>query len=116
MADKIQAGTVGLPIRLTLLNDGVAHDPGAATYLEITFQRPRLEPLVRTGADGVSVSTDSQGRPCLLYTTVAGDLGDGVTGAGGYKVQGFLRDTAGEWPSEVVAFRAEKNIRTPTEG
>jgi hypothetical protein len=117
MADEIQVGTVGLPIRLTLFTElpspanpaGEVHDPVGATYLELTLARPRGLPTLKlVEADGVAISTDREGRPCLFYRTKEGDLGQ----PGAYRLQGFLEDTAGRWPSEVVRFEALANIRT----
>lgn len=111
MADTIQVGTVGMPIRVTLLDAGEAHDPSSATYREITITRPGgADPLVKFGSD-VLVTVDSQDRPCLQYITQVDDLPN----AGTYKVQGFLVDAAGQWPSSVGRFRVARNIRTPTE-
>lgn len=108
MADPIQVGTIGLPIRLTLLDDGLVHDPSTASLVQITIDRPGvLANLVRS-APAVTVSVDSQDRVCLEYITVAGDL----SVAGTYKVQGFVRDAAGDWPTSVKSFKVYKNILT----
>lgn len=106
MADPIYTGTVGVPIRLTLLDDGVVHDPASATLLEITIVKPGGTKLVRTAPD-VTLGTDSLNRPCLEYVTVAEDLAV----AGVYVVQGYLEDAAGSWPAEPVRFRVHPSAR-----
>ena len=102
MADTIYAGTVGLELRLTLLEDGAPHDPTAATLRRITLRPPRGEAIVREGAD-VGIGADVQGRPCLTYSTREGEL----ERAGWYEVAGYLEDGAGKWPAEPVGFRVE---------
>jgi hypothetical protein len=107
MNDPIQSGTVGLPIRLVLLDGGNVHDPSTATHREIRIMRPRgAGLLVVSGADvsvGVTSFEDGE-RPCLEYVTRYGDLDE----AGHYTVRGYIEDPEGQWPTGEVWFEVHK--------
>lgn len=98
--DKIHIDTVGMPIRLILLDDGEVHDPTGASVLKITITKPDGTTEEKTDPD-VSVGTAEDGRACLEYTTVAGDLAT----VGPYKFSGYVEDGAGKWPAEPVSVR-----------
>ena len=101
--DPIYTGTVGMPIRLTLFDRGTVHDPRTATVRQITIAKPSGAKLVRTA----SVGTDSQGRSCLEYVTVDGDLDQ----AGTYTLSAYIEDAAGKWPSSPVKQRVYDSMR-----
>jgi hypothetical protein len=100
-SDPIQQGTIGMPIRLVLLDAGAVYDPADATTRAITLTRPdhtsvALDPV------GVGITSSADGaRACLEYTTVEGDLEQ----VGRYIATGYVVDIAGSWPAAPVEFR-----------
>jgi len=90
--DPIYVGTVGMPIRLVMLDMGVPYDPTLATKLEMTIHKPGGISLVQDATPG----TTTDGRPCMEYITQVGDLD--VSGT--YEVVGYVEDSAGRWPVE----------------
>jgi hypothetical protein len=101
MSDPIQQGTIGMPIRLVLLDAGEVYDPALATTRAITLTMPD-HTSVALAPVGVGVTSAADGaRPCLQYLTVAGDLEQ----VGRYIATGYVEDIAGSWPAAPVEFR-----------
>jgi hypothetical protein len=101
MSDPIQQGTVGIPLRLILLDAGVVHDPATASVTAITLTRPDHTSVA---LDPVFVGTTSAAdgaRPCLEYLVAEGDLAQ----VGRYVATGYVEDEAGSWPAAPVEFR-----------
>jgi hypothetical protein len=99
MRDPVYTGTVGLPIRLVLLDDGVVHDPAGATKLQITLRNPDGTSAVKVATRGLT--NEATPRPCLEYVSVAGDM----DAAGLYVATGYIEDAAGKWPAAPVSWR-----------
>jgi len=106
MNDPIQQGTVGLRIRLVLLDAGAVYDPALASYLDITIIKPGGQVLLMT-APNVIVGETTDGRPCLEYDSQEGDLDQ----AGNYRVTGYVEDATGKWPAAPVTFRVHASRR-----
>lgn len=95
MTDPIQTGTVGMPIRLVLLDRGEVYDPNDATLRQITVTKPDGSSEMR----GAEVGQTEDGRPCLEIVTQEGDLDQ----PGLYYFTGYIEDAAGRWPSAAAS-------------
>jgi hypothetical protein len=107
--DPIQQGTVGLPIRLVLLDAGDVYDPALADTRAMTLTLPDHTSRALSPVTAGTTSAADGARPCLEYLTVAGDLEQ----TGRYIATGHVTDIAGSWPAAPVEFRVHKT-RKPT--
>jgi hypothetical protein len=108
MSDPIQQGTIGMPVRLVLLDAGAVYDPAAATTRAITLTRPDHTSVALTPVTVAVTSAADGARACLEYVTKAGDLEQ----VGRYVATGYVVDIAGSWPAAPVEFRVHPT-RTP---
>lgn len=116
MPDPIFLGVDGLPVRLVLLNEGVLVDPAGATLLNVTIRQPDGAILERTQATDPPVTIGSTSglmpgengtpRVCLEYVMPRGELPTDGT----YKIQGYLRNAAGGWPTSIVKLKLKDSI------
>lgn len=103
MNDPIITGTVGMPIRLVLLDRGEPYDPAAASLRQITITQPDGEKITKDVAAG----TTRDGRPCLEYVVAEGDLEQ----PGMYQLSGYVEEEGLKWPAAPVTIYVQRSGR-----
>lgn len=109
MIQRIVAPAIGTPIRLVLLNDGAVHDPTAASVKEMTI-RGKTNVITRSG-DQINVGETVDGRTCLEYVIVAGDIPQPDGDSEVYRAIGYIEDVAGKWEAGPGKFRVYTSER-----
>ena len=98
---NLNVGNIGIPIRVTVKEDGSAIDISSATTKDIIMEGPDGAKVTKTasfntdGTDGV-----------LLFTSVSGDFDD----TGDYHVQVFIVDSPKTYYTSVVTFFVADNL------
>ena len=98
---NLNVGNIGIPIRVTVKEDGSAVDISAATTKDIIMLRPRGTTVTKAAAfntDGID--------GVLLFTSVSGDFDD----PGDYTVQVKIVDGAKTWYTSLATFFVADNL------
>ena len=112
--DRIYTGSIGVPIRVVLLDGGQLFDPTNATVRHLTIIKPDgtrvvrdqdTDPAVEVGTTKPSTAYPA-GRVCLEYVTEEGLLDQ----EGTYRCQGYLEDEVGRWPTATFKFKVYESL------
>lgn len=101
-ANEIHKGDIGTIFEVTLKDDVAIVDVSSATTKEIFFRKPDGTTVLTKAAEFKTDGTDG----IIQYTTILDDL-DSV---GGWKIQGHVILSTGEWKSDIASFKVYDNL------